>query len=64
MAKFFKMVSGLRENFHHGCNIFAPFNCMQYTAVTLFLILHMNQGVPELKDTYQRDPRFLDLILH
>lgn len=24
----------------------------------------MNQGVPEFEDTYQRDPSFLDLILH
>ena len=34
-------------------------------AVTLIsLILLMNQGVPEFEDTYQRDPSFLDLILH
>ena len=67
METFFKMVSGLRENFHQGCNIFAPFNGMQCTAVTLIsLILLMNKGVPEFeyRYTYQRDPSFLDLILH
>ena len=65
MEKFFKMVSCLRANFHQGCNIFAPFNGMQCTAVTLISsILLMNQGVPEFEDTYQRNPSFLDLILH
>ena len=44
---------------------FAPFSGMQCTAVALIsLILLMNQGVPELEDIYQRDPSFLDLILH
>ena len=38
---------------------------MQCTAVTLIsLILLMNQGVPEFEDTYQRDPSFLEVILH
>ena len=65
MEKFFKMVSGLRANFHQGCNIFTTFNGLQCTAVTLIsLILLMNQGVPESEDTYQRDPSSLDLILH
>ena len=65
MEKLFKMVRGLRENFHQDCNIFAPFNGMQCTAVTLIsLTLLMNQGVPEFVDTYQRDPSFFDLILH
>ena len=59
-VKNLKNSSPERESFY-----FAPFNGMQCTAVALIsLILLMNQGVPEFEDTYQRDPSFLDLILH